>query len=123
MENYQPPPAFDSPGSGSFPPPAVSRIPKYFRRLRGRPAQGFPAQNFGQHAQREKAEGARPSDKPLLTLSLSEAELSELRFAVYCHLGEILDSDEADHPEVLPHIDRYNEILGRLIALEKGAQP
>jgi hypothetical protein len=123
VENYQPPPAFDAPGSGSFPPPALSRILKYFRWLRGRPAQGFPAQNFGQHAPRENPEGVRPSEKPLLTLTLSEAELKDLRFAVYCHVGEILDSDEADHPEVVPHIDRYNAILERLIELEKGLQP
>ena len=131
MENYQPPPAFDAPGSGSFPPPAVSRIPKYFRWLRGRPAQSFPAQNFGQHAQREEAEGVRPSGDSQapqgraegFSLLLSAEELSDLSYAVYCHTVQILDSDEAEHPEVVPHIERFNAISARLSALEKGQQP
>ncbi len=101
---------------------AICQITKYFRWLRGRPAQGFPAQNFGQHAPRENPEGARPSEKLVLTLTLTPEELRNLSFAVYCHVGEILDSDEADHPEVVPVIDRLNGISSRLIELEKGLQ-
>ena len=130
VDNSHSPLAFGAPGSGSFPPaepkPAVgflSRIPKYFRWLRGRPAQGFPAQNFGQHAQREEAEGACPSEKPLLTLSLTAEELSTLSFAVYCEVTALQDGPEADEPEVMTAIDRLNAISGRLIALEKGLQP
>ena len=122
VDNSQPPPAFDAPGSGSFPPPAVSRIPKYFRWLRGRPAQGFPARNFGQHAQREKAEGARPSEKPVLplTLNLTEAELREVSFAVLCQITDLQDGHEADEPEVIAAIARLDGLLGRFEVLGKG---
>ena len=132
MDNSQSPLASDAPGSGSFPPPVpkwpvgfLSRIPKYFRWLRGRPAQDFPAQNFGQHAQREKAKGARPSEKPVLplTLSLTAEELETLRFAVYCEVTALQDGPEADEPEVMTAIDRLNAISSRLIVLEKGLQP
>ena len=125
VDNSQSPLASDAPGSGSFPPPAVSRIPKYFRWLRGRPAQDFPAQNFGQHAQREKAEGSCPSEKPVLplTLSLTAEELGTLRFAVYCEVTALQDGPEADEPEVMTAIDRLNAISSRLIVLEKGLQP
>ena len=130
VDNSQSPQAFDAPGSGSFPPPVpksavgfLSRIPKYLSWLRGRPAQGFPAQNFGQHAQREKAEGSCPSEKPPLTLSLTAEELRTLSFAVYCEVTALQDGPEADELAVMTAIDHLNAISGRLIALEKGLEP
>ena len=96
------------------------QIPKYFRWLHGRPVQGFPAQNFGQHAPREKPEGGCTSEKSVLTLTLSEAELKELRFAAYCQACELQDSHEAEEPEVVAALERLNAILRRLIDLEEG---
>ncbi|MDO8207408.1 MAG: hypothetical protein Q7T38_06260 [Gallionella sp.] len=96
----------------------------------------------GQAAVSEKAEGdKRPSEKPLLTLTqaapkerspeapeeqrltltLTEEQLRDLAFAVYCHVSGIQDGDEADHPEVVPVIRRLNEVSAMCIELEKSA--
>lgn len=97
------------------------KVSEYFRWLRGRPAQGFPAQNFGQYAQRAKAEGVRPSEKPVLTLTLTEAQLNHLAFAVYCQASSLEDSHEADEPEVIEAMECLNGVSAMCIALKKGA--
>lgn len=75
----------------------------------------------GQPAVNVKAEGKPPAEKPLLTLTLTEEQLRDLAFAVYCQTCEIQDGDEADHPEVLPVIRRLNEVSAMCIELEKAA--
>lgn len=87
------------------------------------PCEGFSASDFGQCAQDVKAEGKHPSEKPPLTLTLTEELLRELHFAVYCQVSGLEDSDEADEPEVIEGMERLNEILGMCIDLENVTTP
>lgn len=82
--------------------------------------EGISGSDFGQIALAVPAEGdTRPSEKPLLTLTITEEQLRDLAFAVYCQICGIQDGDEADHPEVVPVIRRLNEVSAMCIELEK----
>lgn len=100
----------------------VTELPDLLPRRRHVAGEVLPESGkSGQPAVSVKAEGKHPSEKPLLTLTLTEEQLRDLAFAVYCQTVEIQDSDEADHPEVLPVIRRLNEVSAMCIALEKAA--
>ena len=97
------------------------QAPKYS----GQPAQqpGLSGRNFGQAAPVVRAEGDnRPSEKPLLTLTLTAEQLNHLAFAVYCQISSLEDSHEVDEPEVIEAMNRLNEVSAMCIELVKGAQ-
>jgi hypothetical protein len=84
--------------------------------------EGFSGSDFGQCALNVKPEGMHPSEKPLLTLTLTEEQLKHLAFAVYCQTVELQDGFEANEPEVIAAIEALNEISRLCIELGNEAQ-
>lgn len=82
--------------------------------------EGLPASDFGQFAENVKPEGMRPSEKPLLILTLTAEQLKHLAFAVLCQLGELQESPEAEDPEVIAAVACLDALLGEFEALGRG---
>ena len=75
----------------------------------------------GQAAVNVKAEGKHPSEKPLLTLTLTEEQFGHLAFAVLCQVGDLQESHESDNPEVVAAIRCLDDISRYCNEIKKGA--